>query len=169
VMPPQPPAHEEPIVGLPVFTNIPTSDPEPSVTAESLIGPRSERPNNGFSDIAQLPMPAAALPGRSDEKIAIASAPELGRRPVYPLEQVALAVPTHRVSVSEPQWLPAMQRNSAANAGNGSRITIGSVEVHANNRAPPRPVMSRPERRQVLWPAPGLLDAHYLDRFFLRR
>jgi hypothetical protein len=168
VMPPQPQPHEEPIVGLPVDIPTPTSDPEPAVTAQSIIEPRSKRPNNGSSDLAQLPMLAAAEPGRSDEMIAVASAAETESRPVDPPEQVAQAAPTHRVSVPESQWLPAVPRSSAADSGNGSRITIGRVEVHVNNRAPPRPVVLRPERR-VSWSAPALLDAHYLDRFFLRR
>jgi hypothetical protein len=169
VTPTQPPTHEEPTVGSPVDTTIRTGNAEPAVTAQPMIEPRSERPNSSSSDLAQLPMPAAAEPGRSNEMIAVTSAAEPGSRPVNPTEQVALAVPTHRVSFPESQWLPAMPRNSAANTGNGSRITIGRVEVHVNNRAP-RPVVLRPDRRQVWWwSVPGSLDAHYLDRFFLRR
>jgi hypothetical protein len=169
VTPLQPRTHEEPTVGLPVDTTIPTSDPELAVTAQSMIEPRLERPNNGSYGLAQLPMPTAAEPRRSDEMIAVVSAAEPESRPVNPTEQVALAAPTHRVSFPGSQWLPAMTRNSAANTGNGSRVTIGRVEVHVNNHVPRRPVVSRPERRQVSWSAPGLLDAHYLDRFFLRR
>ena len=102
VTPSQPPAHEEPTVGLPVDTTIPTGDAEPTVTRQSMAEPRLGRPNNGSSRLARLPMPAAAEPGRSDEMIAVASAAP----PVNPPEQVALAVPTHRVSFPEVSMAP---------------------------------------------------------------
>jgi hypothetical protein len=148
VTPSQPLMHEEPIIGLPVDT--------------------TKRPNNGSSDLVLLPMRATAEPGRSDEIIGVAPTAEPGSHSINPTEQVALAAPTHRVSFPESQWLAATPSNAAASARNGSRITIGRVEVHVNNRVA-RPVVSRPERRQVSWSAPGSLDSHYLDRFFLRR
>jgi len=138
---PRLPARTEPPMALPVDAAAPKGNTEPAAARER---------------------------ARPDEPLQLVSAAAHRSRPVNPSEQTAPTPPTRRVLSPEPQQLSAMPRNPATNAESGNRITIGRVEVQVNNRAPRQPIMPRSERRRVSWSGPGLLDRHYLDRFFLR-
>jgi hypothetical protein len=88
--------------------------------------------------------------------------------PVAPSEPVAAAVTIEPAFVPKTQELPVLPPNPAPSATNENRIIIGRVEVQVNNRLPQLPIVSLPEPVKVSRPASFLLEAHFLDRFFLR-
>jgi hypothetical protein len=88
--------------------------------------------------------------------------------PILPSVEVAAAEPTQPVLTPKPQWTPFMPPSPVAGTRHESHISVGRVEVQVNNRSPEVRVVSRPEPVRASRPAPVSLEAHYLDRFFLR-
>jgi len=88
---------------------------------------------------------------------------------VPPLGSVLAVAPTQQMLAPKAHWESVTPSIPAAGTNNQSHISIGRVEVQVNNHLPQLPVVSRPEPIKVPRLASGSLEAHYLDRFALRR
>jgi hypothetical protein len=144
------------------------------------IQPRPRSLNGDDAGSARAPSPAAVEPITSDDL----EATRLRVRSPHPMPELVEAVaplsdsatpPTQVVVPARAQgfipishWLPVMPPDPLASTRSESRITIGRIEVQVNNRLPQAPVESRHEPVRVSLPASPSLEAHYLDRFFLR-
>ena len=179
---PPPAAPYEPTVSLP--SNAVSQAPAAEALTPTLreIERRSGTLNDDASGVARLQSQAAAEPvARDDLKPAAppvrhphplprrVGTAEPERQPVPPLGSVLAVAPTQQMLAPKAHWESVTPSIPAAGTNNQSHISIGRVEVHVNNHLPQLPVVSRPEPIRVRRSASGSLEAHYLDRFTLRR
>jgi hypothetical protein len=179
---PPPAALYEPTVSLPSNAESQARAAEALTPTLREIERRSGTLNNDASGAARLQLQAAAEPiARDDLKPAPSpvrpphppthrlGTVEPERHPVPPLSSVLAVAPTQQLLAPKAYWEPVMPPIAAAGTNNRSHISIGRVEVQVNNRLPQLPIVSRPEPIRVPRSASGSLEAHYLDRFTLRR
>jgi len=149
-----------------------SAEPQTITSGESLpVGPRAE-----------LGLEATTVPDRFvsaglDEGMRVPAAADLPAEPqVMDHAAIREMPPARAESIARDEaFTPKVQPlavplpSTAASAREENRITIGRIEVQVNNRLPQTPAEPKPETVAVSSPAFASLEAHYLERFFLRR